>query len=108
MNYYEFGNRLRICRHKQDYSLQDVADMTQYSSKHIGNIERGQAKPSIDLLVVLSNCLQASPDYLLQDSLLPTSCSYMYPTEFIVQFKHFLSDQQDVLEQISEQCKKIH
>ncbi len=42
MNYYEFGNRLRICRHKQDYSLQDVADMTQYSSKHIGNIERGQ------------------------------------------------------------------
>ena len=36
MNYLAFGNRVRLCRLKNDYTLQELASRTHYSPKHIG------------------------------------------------------------------------
>lgn len=69
MNYTALGNRIRECRVKHKFTQLQVAEQLLFSQKHIGNIERGSARPSIDLLVRISNTLNVSLDYLLQDSL---------------------------------------
>lgn len=105
MNYLAFGNRVRLCRLKNDYTLQELASRTHYSPKHIGNIERGCARPSIELLIQLSNYLNTSPDYLLQDSLLPSSSypSIYHSSELLISFQQYLDDQQSVLQQMADQ-----
>lgn len=70
MDYYTLGQRIKECRKKRDYTQQELAEQINFSPKHIGNVERGDAKPSIDLLVALANTLNVSLDYLLQDSLI--------------------------------------
>ena len=69
MNYTALGNRIRESRITHNYTQRQVAEQLLFSQKHIGNIERGNARPSIDLLVGIANTLNVSTDYLLQDSL---------------------------------------
>ena len=109
MNYLALGNRLRICRLKNDYTLQDLADLTHYSSKHIGNNERGRARPSIELLIQLSNYLNTSPDYLLQDSLLPCASypSIYHSSELLINYQQYLEHQQWALQQFAKQYNSL-
>lgn len=65
MDYTALGNRIRESRIRQNYTQMQVAEQLLFSQKHIGNIERGNARPSIDLLVGLANTLEVSLDYLL-------------------------------------------
>ncbi len=109
MNYDAFGNRLRNCRLNCGCTLQDLADATHYSPKHIGNIERGCARPSMDLLVELSNYLHTTPDYLLQDSLSPciNDTSISYSSELLIVFQQYLENQQCALKHITEHYNGI-
>ncbi len=109
MNYDAFGNRLRNCRLSNGCTLQDLADATHYSSKHIGNIERGRARPSMDLLVQLSNYLCTTPNYLLQDSLTPCTddTPVSYSSELLIVFQQYLENQQCALKHITEHYNSI-
>ncbi len=69
MNYLLLGCRIRQMRVRRHVSQQQMARELHFSQQHICNVERGLAHPSIDFLVDISNALNVSTDYLLQDSL---------------------------------------
>lgn len=110
MNYHAFGKRLRTSRLEHDYTLRELASFTHYSPKHLGNVERGDAKPSIELLILLSNHLNTSPDYFLQDSLQPSVCHdfAMDSSELLRILHQYLEEQQCVLQQITRQYHDLH
>lgn len=69
MNYIALGERIREIRLRNHYTQVQVAEQLHFSQKHFGNIERGDARPSLECLVCIANVLHVSTDYLLQDSL---------------------------------------
>ncbi|MDE5864610.1 MAG: helix-turn-helix domain-containing protein [Lachnospiraceae bacterium] len=69
MNYIKLGWRIRETRSRQKVSQTEVARELNFSQQHVGNVEKGYAHPSVDFLVEISNTLNVSLDYLLQDSL---------------------------------------
>lgn len=69
MDYELLGMRIRESRKANNFSIKQLASQLSFSHQHLGNIERGMAHPSIDLLVEISNLLKVPLDYLLQDSL---------------------------------------
>ena len=69
MDYLQLGMRIRETRYYLRITQVEMAEKLHFSQQHIGNIERGNAHPSLDLLVDISNTFNVSLDYLLQDSL---------------------------------------
>lgn len=69
MDYQQIGKRIREKRKYHNISQQEMANYLNFSYQHISNIERGMTGISLELLVRISNLLQVSVDYLLQDSL---------------------------------------
>lgn len=69
MNYSKLGWRIREIRRQKRISQTQIARELNFSQQHIGNVENGYVHPSVDLLVRISNTLDVSVDYLLQDSL---------------------------------------
>mgnify|MGYP000760182512 FL=1 len=69
MDYIQLGHRIQEVRNHQNFTQQQMAKELHFSQQHIGNVERGNAHPSVDLLVEICNILDVSVDYLLQDSL---------------------------------------
>lgn len=62
----EFGKRLQEQRKLAGMTQEELAGKIGLSSKdHISRIERGERTCSLDLLVMLSNVLNVSTDYLL-------------------------------------------
>lgn len=105
MDYYALGKRIRECRINHNYTQLQVANMLLFSQKHIGNIERGDARPSVDLLVRFSNTLNVSMDYLLQDSLqFQTFGNSSRLSETVEQF---LEKQQSEITRLQEAIKFI-
>ncbi|MBR1865182.1 MAG: helix-turn-helix transcriptional regulator [Lachnospiraceae bacterium] len=92
MNYEALGKRIREIRLLQHYTQVDVAEQLHYSEKHIGNIERGDARPSLECLVCIANTLHVSTDYLLQDSL--SSGEHDISYEVLTTVTQFVDQQQ--------------
>lgn len=69
MDYQQIGKRIKEKRKCNNISQQEMANCLNFSYQHISNIERGMTGISLELLVRISNLLQVSVDYLLQDSL---------------------------------------
>ncbi len=69
MDYVALGKRIREIRVQNHYTQSQVAEQLYFTPKHLGNIERGNAHPSLECLVCIANTLHVSMDYLLQDSL---------------------------------------
>ena len=57
----KFGNLVRSVRKSRKLKLWQVAEKVDVEVKHLGRIERGEKKPSFDLIVALANCLNVSP-----------------------------------------------
>ena len=111
MNYDALGKRIREIRTLNNYTQSQVAEELHFSQKHLGNIERGSAHPSLECLVSIANTLHISMDYLLQDSLKPYQSNLSY--EYMVIFSQFLEQQQISIHNLqkklgipSTQCKK--
>lgn len=51
------GNHLRIARNQLGLTQQQVADRANISLNHYSEIERGTAKPSIDILILICDAL---------------------------------------------------
>ena len=80
------GKRIKKARQKKGYSQEKLAEMVDLSQQHIGNIEVGNNKFSISVLLDICNCLDTTPDALLFDNL-----SYDI-TSFDQDFKELLND----------------
>lgn len=61
----EFATRLSTIRKAQGMTQQGLAEALHISLEYLSKIERGQRKPSIDLVVTIACYLHVSTDYLL-------------------------------------------
>jgi transcriptional regulator with XRE-family HTH domain len=57
----KFGRLLRSVRKSRKLKIWQVAEKVDVEVKHLGRIERGEKKPSFDLIVALANHLNVSP-----------------------------------------------
>ena len=69
MNYYLLGQKIRKLRTLHHMSQANLAEIIDVSTNYIGQIERGDRKPSLETLVALCNVLNTSMDYILSDSI---------------------------------------
>lgn len=65
----EFGKRLNQARKARGITSERLSELCEVNATHIRSIEGGRRFPSVELLVRMSNALQTSPNYLLQDLL---------------------------------------
>ena len=65
INYYEFGARICQYRKRAKLSQHKLADQLGISYQHMSNIERGHAKPSLELAVKIAKVLDIDLNVLL-------------------------------------------
>lgn len=102
MNYMDLGQRIREERQKLNLTQEKLSEAINVSSAYIGQIERGERCPTLETLIKLSNCLGASIDYLLRESIEPSSTNL---SNLWVQLTQELSN--DEKEMIIEMVKVI-
>ena len=64
MNYALLGKRIRDERLLLRWTLEKLAELTDKSINFIGQIERGEGKPSLETLVDIANALGTTVDSL--------------------------------------------
>ena len=69
MDYTALGKRIRDERLMQRLTLERLAERTDKSINFIGQIERGEEKPSLETLVDIANALGVTVDSLLSDNI---------------------------------------
>lgn len=69
MNFFLLGKKIRNLRNMHHFSQADLAELIDVSTNYIGQIERGDRKPSLETLVSLCSVLNTTMDYLLSDSI---------------------------------------
>ena len=62
------GKRVREARNRSRYTQEVLAEKADIAVAYLGEIERGEKTPSLDVLVKLAESLEVSCDYLLRDS----------------------------------------
>lgn len=67
MDFYQLG-KIRSLRLTNHLSQAELAESIDVSTNYIGQIERGDRKPSLETLVSLCEVLHTSLDYILSDS----------------------------------------
>lgn len=75
MDYTALGNRIEKLRRQRRLTQEQLAEQAGISAAFMGHIERGTRVASLATLVAICNALEASPEYLLCDSLVPKACS---------------------------------
>lgn len=68
MDYSLLGKRIRDERLLLRLTLEKLAERTDKSINFIGQIERGEGKPSLETMVDIANALGTTVDSLLQDN----------------------------------------
>ena len=69
MNFILLGKRIRDERLLLRLTIEQLAERIDKSSSYLGQIERGEGKPSIETLVDIANALGVTVDILLKDNL---------------------------------------
>lgn len=65
MNFFDiFAQRLHYLRKERMLTLKQVGDAIESTKATIGNLENGNKKPSVDMLVSLAMFFDVSIDYL--------------------------------------------
>ncbi len=68
LNYIKIGARIRKARTDKHITQEQLGEICQLSTSHIGHIERGTRVPSLDTLFKIATELNVSLDYLVFDS----------------------------------------
>lgn len=68
LDYKGIGKRVRIARIRAELTQEQLAERADLSATHMSNIETGNSKLSLPMLVALANALGVSADELLCDS----------------------------------------
>ena len=63
------GKRIREARRKAKYTQEVLAEKADIAVTYLGEIERGEKTPSLEVLISLTDSLDVSCDYLLRDNL---------------------------------------
>lgn len=63
-----FGKRVREARNKAHFTQEVLAEKVDIAVTYLGEIERGEKTPSLDVLIGIADSLSVSCDYLLRDS----------------------------------------
>jgi transcriptional regulator with XRE-family HTH domain len=61
-----FGWRLRAVRKSAKLSQEETAERARLNPKYLGQIERGEKRPSFDAVMSLAKALQVSPSVFYQ------------------------------------------
>ena len=62
------GEKLRALRNAHGYTLRQLDKMLQNASYgHLGNLEKGRKRPSVELLMELCRTYEVTPNHLLLD-----------------------------------------
>ena len=69
LNYYKLGDRIRFFRQQEKLSQEDLSEKSGIGVVHISNIENGNTKPGVDVIVSIATALNVTPNQLLIDSL---------------------------------------
>ena len=69
LNYYKLGDRIRFFRQQEKLSQEELSEKSGIGVVHISNIENGNTKPSVDVIVNIATALKVTPNQLLIDSL---------------------------------------
>lgn len=56
-----FGKRIRSIRKAAKITQEDAAERSQLNAKYLGEIERGEKRPSFDAILALAKALDSSP-----------------------------------------------
>lgn len=98
--YLDIGERIRFIRSINNLSLEKMASKIGISPQYLGNIERGEKKLSIDILIKISNALKIN----LYDLIGPSIFKNPRP------YKHiYLSRLEDILYKLSiKKLEKIY
>lgn len=67
--YKRFGNRVREKRVMIDMSQETLAEKCDVSTSYIGLVERGERKPSLEIVLRIANALSVTPNSLTMDSI---------------------------------------
>ena len=68
MDFILLGKRIRDERLLLRMTIEDLAEKTDKSSNFIGQIERGERKPSVETLADIANALGTTVDSLMSDN----------------------------------------
>ena len=63
------GKRIREARMKAKYTQEVLAEKADIAVTYLGEIERGEKTPSLEVLISLTDSLGVSCDYLLRDNI---------------------------------------
>lgn len=91
-----FGARLKEAREKARLTQEELAGICDISATHVRNMERGERRPKLDLVVRLCNATGFSPNYLLQDSLGNTELD-----ELLASMEHYAGLDANQVRQVS-------
>ena len=64
-----FGEKLRTLRVQRGLSYRKIASMLETSHSHIINLESGKHRPSVDLIVRITQVFDVSFDQLMNDDI---------------------------------------
>ncbi len=93
------ADRLKKVRTDKKLSQQQLAQMADVHYTNVGRYERGDAKPSADVLNKLATALEVSPDYLMNGTLEDKAEGAISDQELLSQFKK--------VEQMPENRKRL-
>lgn len=91
--------RLKQLRKEKKLSQQELAKLSNVHYTNIGRYERGDAKPSVEVLSRIANALEVSPDYVLNGTLEEKAAGTISDSELLVQFKR--------VEQLPDEKKRL-
>ncbi len=63
-----FGKRVKESRNKAGFTQEVLAEKADITVSYLGEIERGEKTPSLDVLINIADSLEVSCDYLLRDN----------------------------------------
>jgi transcriptional regulator with XRE-family HTH domain len=61
-----FGKRVRAIRKTAKITQEKAAEAAQLNSKYLGEIERGEKRPSFEAIIALAKALKVSPEAFFQ------------------------------------------
>ena len=88
MDYVIFGENVRKYRKLANMTQEELAELCECSISHVGHIENGNNKPSLDIAVKIANSLGVTIDQLMIEN-------YLYPE------KVYLNEVADIINSFS-------
>jgi len=96
------NKRLKEERSKKGLSQQKLAELTETHYSNIGRYERGDAKPSAEVLNRIAQVLEVSPDFLINGTLQDKADNSISDQELLNQFKKVEKFPQDKKKLVKE------